>query len=92
MRFQTRSGRGAKIDHAAGVKMPNGVGLGSTFAQVRRDQGPEMIHPAPNGLVGDHDAAFRQQVFDVTEAQCEPEIEPDRLLDDFSVPKGNPWP
>ena len=27
-----------------------------------------MIHPAPNGLVGDHDAAFRQQVFDVTEA------------------------
>src|ERR1700738_2763472 len=63
--------------------MPDGVGLGSTFAQVRRDQGPEMIHPAPNGLVGDHDAAFRQQVFDVTEAQCEPEIEPDRLLDDL---------
>ena len=24
---------------------------------------------------------FRQQVFDVTEAQCEPEIEPDRLLE-----------
>src|ERR1700719_418267 len=78
-----------KIDHAAGdfqidlVKMPGGVGLGSTFAQVRRDQGPEMIHPAPNGLVGDHDAAFRQQVFDVTEAQGEPEIEPDRLLDDL---------
>ena len=78
-----------KIDHTAGdfqidlVKMPGGVGLGSTFAQVHRDQGPEMIYPAPNGLVGDHDAAFRQQVFDVTEAQCEPEIEPDRLLDDL---------
>src|SRR3979411_1771485 len=42
-----------------------------------------MRHPAPNGLVGDHDAPFRQQVFDVTEAQCEPEIEPDRLLDDL---------
>jgi hypothetical protein len=42
-----------------------------------------MIHPAPNGLVGDHDAAFRQQVFDVTETQCEPEIEPDRVLDDL---------
>src|SRR5580704_6058999 len=78
-----------KIDHTAGdfqidlVKMPGGVGRGSTFAQIRRDQGPEMIHPAPNGLVGDYDAAFRQQVFDVTEAQCEPEIEPDRLLDDL---------
>jgi hypothetical protein len=26
---------------------------------LRRLQ-PEMVHPAPNGLVGDHDAAFRQ--------------------------------
>jgi hypothetical protein len=55
-----------KIDHAAGdfqidlVKMPGGVGLRSTFAQVRRDHGPEMIHPAPNGLVGDQDAPFRR--------------------------------
>jgi hypothetical protein len=54
-----------EIDHAAIdfqidlVKMPGGVGLGSTFAQVRRDHGPEMIHPAPYGLVGDHDAPFR---------------------------------
>ena len=46
-----------KIDHAAGdfqidlIQMPGRVGLGSTFAQVRRDQGPEMIYPAPNGLV-----------------------------------------
>jgi hypothetical protein len=41
-------------------------GLESTFAQMRRDHGPKMIHPAPNSLVGDHDAPFRQQVFDVT--------------------------
>src|ERR1019366_10429958 len=27
--------------------------------------------------------AFRQQIFDVAKAQCEPEIEPDRLLDDL---------
>jgi hypothetical protein len=61
-----------KIDHAAGdfqidfVQMPGRVGLRSKFAQVRRDQGPEMIHPAANGFVRDHDAPFRQQVFDVT--------------------------
>jgi hypothetical protein len=42
-----------------------------------------MIHPAPNGLVGDHDATFRQQIFDVAKAQGEPEIQPDRLLDDL---------
>ncbi len=46
-----------KIDHAAGdfqidlIQMPGRVGLGSTFAQVRRDHWSEMIHPAPNGLV-----------------------------------------
>jgi hypothetical protein len=62
-----------KIDHAAGdfqidlIQMPGSVGLGSTFAQIRRDHGPEMVHPAPNSLLGDHDAPFRQQVFfDVT--------------------------
>jgi hypothetical protein len=29
------------------------------------------------------DSKFRQQIFDVAKAQCEPEIEPDRLLDDL---------
>jgi hypothetical protein len=42
-----------------------------------------MIHPAPNGFVGDHDAPLRQQIFDVAKAQCEPEIKPNGLLDNF---------
>jgi hypothetical protein len=42
-----------------------------------------MVHPAPNGLVGDRDAALRQQIFDVAEAQGESEIEPDRVLNDL---------
>jgi hypothetical protein len=42
-----------------------------------------MIHPAPDGLIGDRDPAFRQQIFDVAEAQREAEIEPDRVLNDF---------
>jgi hypothetical protein len=63
--------------------MPGRVGFGSAFAQVRRDHRPEMVHPAPDGLIGDHDPAFRQQIFDVAETQREPNIEPDRVLDDF---------
>ena len=59
------------------------MGFGSAFAQVRCDHWPEMVHPAPDGLIGDHDPAFRQQIFDVAEAQREPNIEPDRVLDDF---------
>jgi hypothetical protein len=41
-----------KIDHAAGdfqidfIQMPGCVGLRSRFAQVSRDNGPEMIRPA----------------------------------------------
>jgi uncharacterized protein DUF1328 len=40
----------------------------SAFAQVRCDQRPEMVHSAPDGLIGHHDPAFRQQIFDVAEA------------------------
>jgi Hsp20/alpha crystallin family len=63
--------------------MPVRMGIGSTFAQVRCDHRSEMIHPAPDGLIGDRDPAFRQQIFDVAETQREAEIEPDRVLDDF---------
>ena len=59
------------------------VGLGSAFAKISRDLGSKMVHPARDGLVGDHDGTFRQQIFDVAKAQCEPDIEPNRLLDNF---------
>ena len=65
------------------IEMPGCVRPGPAFAQVRRDQRPEMAHPAPDGLVGKPNAAFRQQVFDVAQAQGEPEVEPDRLMDDL---------
>src|SRR5215813_477066 len=42
-----------------------------------------MVDPATNGFIGDSNAAFRQQIFDVTKAQGETQIEPDRRLDDF---------
>ena len=53
-----------QVDHAAIdleidlVQMPGDVGLWSALAQVCDDQGPEMVNPAPNSLVGNRDAAF----------------------------------
>ncbi|MEE8270331.1 MAG: hypothetical protein V3R98_01180, partial [Alphaproteobacteria bacterium] len=44
-------------------------------AQLSRNQ-------APHGLVGDFDTAFSDQVSDVTIAEREPELEPDRMLGD----------
>ena len=49
--------RRATDDHAAidspidFVEMPNRMGLGSAFAQVRRDLGSKLAQPAPDGLV-----------------------------------------
>src|ERR1019366_1504206 len=42
-----------------------------------------MVHPAAHGLIGDQDPTLSQQILDVAEAQGEPDIKPDRLLDDF---------
>jgi hypothetical protein len=41
-----------------------------------------MVYPAPNRLVGDRNATFCQQVFNVAQAQGKPEVEPNRLLND----------
>jgi hypothetical protein len=40
-----------------------------------------MVHPAAHGLIGDLDSTLGQQILDVAEAQGEPDIKPDRLLD-----------
>jgi hypothetical protein len=39
--------------------------------------------PSGDGLIGDQDPTLSQQILDVAEAQGEPDIKPDRLLDDF---------
>ena len=50
---------------------------------MRGDHRPEVVHPAAHGLVRDCDPALSEQIFDVTKAECEPEIEPDRLMYDL---------
>jgi hypothetical protein len=52
-------------------------------AGVGRDHRSEVIHPTPNGLVGQRDSAFRQQILDVTQAEGEPRVEPHRWVNDF---------
>ena len=42
-----------------------------------------MVHPKPNRLVGHRHSAFRQQIFDVTQAEGEPEVEPYRSVNDL---------
>src|SRR5271166_2308715 len=42
-----------------------------------------MVHPTPNGFVRHRHSAFRQQIFDVAQAEGEPEVKPYRLLNDL---------
>src|ERR1035437_4986208 len=49
---------------------------------VGRDQGAELDHPATDRLSADLDAALREQLLHVPDAEREPEIEPDRVPDD----------
>jgi hypothetical protein len=38
---------------------------------------------AAHGLIGDNDPTLGQQILDISEAQGEPDIKPDRLLDNL---------
>jgi len=45
--------------------------------------GPELPAPLPDGLIGDDDSAFRQEFFDVAEAQTESVILSEGVIDDL---------
>ena len=65
------------------IQMPRCVRLRPAFAKIGRDFGSKVNDPSSHGLIGHHDATFRQQIFHVAEAQGEPKIQPNRLLDDL---------
>ena len=46
------------------------------------EPGPELQNPPPHGFIGNLQASLGQKLLDVAVAQGEPEIKPDRVLDD----------
>src|SRR5271166_6700106 len=65
------------------VMMPDRMRFGTALAQFRCNDRPEMIYPASDCLVRNCNSAPREQILDVTKAEREPEIEPDRLVNDL---------
>jgi hypothetical protein len=63
--------------------MPDSMRLGTALAQFRCNDRSEMIPPASDYLVRNHNSALGEQILDVTKAEREPEIEPDRLVNDL---------
>jgi hypothetical protein len=66
------------------VKVPSRGRLRAARAQLRCNHRSEMIHPTAHGFVGDRDPALGQQILDVAKAEGEPEIKPDRVVNDLS--------
>src|ERR1700722_16377660 len=58
--------------------MPGRMGFRTALAQMRGDHRPEVVHPAAHGARPR--CRLREQILDVTKAQCEPEIELNRLM------------
>src|SRR5271163_2439778 len=65
------------------VKMPDRMRSGTALAQFRCNDRSEMIHPASDCFVRNSNSALGEQILDVTKAKREPEIEPDRLVNDL---------
>jgi hypothetical protein len=42
-----------------------------------------MVHPTPDGLGGNRNPTLRRQILDIAQAQSEPEIKPNRPLNDL---------
>jgi len=50
---------------------------------VGGDHRSEVVHPAADRLVRDHNSALGEQILDVAEAEREPQIKPNRLMYDL---------
>ena len=65
------------------VEVPLSTWPGTKPTEVASESWPELDNPAPNRLIGQVEPAFGQELFHISVAQCEAEIEPDRVPDDF---------
>jgi len=65
------------------VEMPGCMRRRPAFAKIGRDLGSKMVHPAAHGFIGHQDPGLSQQILHFAEAQGEPDIKPDRQLDDL---------
>jgi hypothetical protein len=68
--------------HKAFVEMPRVADRPGTMPEAPREREAEGLAPLPDGFVRDGDAAVREEVFDIAEAQGEAVVEPDGLADD----------
>ena len=81
--FTTSSLHAAAADHHDHfVQVPLLTRARPATPQIAGIDPTKLEHPAPDRLVGDVEAAIRQEIFHVAVAEREAKIEPDRVLYD----------
>jgi len=65
------------------VEVPRIAGPRSSPAQSPGEVGTELPTPVSDALVGDHNATFGQDQLDITQAETEDVVQPDRVADDL---------
>jgi len=63
------------------VQVPFVTGAGSTPTKIVREACAKLQTPLPDALVGNKDAALRQEPLDISKAKAEDAVEPDRVAD-----------
>jgi hypothetical protein len=61
------------------IQIPFVTGPGSAPTKIVREARPKLQTPPPDTLIGNNDAALRQEQLDILKAQAEYVIEPDRV-------------
>src|SRR5713101_8181666 len=69
------------IETTISSRCPLIVRCRSLAPEVARDSRSKLQHPSADGLVTDLQPALRQQILDITVAQGEAQVEPDRVPD-----------
>lgn len=62
--------------------MPPIIGARTPAPEAFGVGGSKPRHPTTNRLVTHIESALGKRVFDITEAEIEPQVQPDRMLDD----------
>jgi hypothetical protein len=67
----------------ADLEVPFIAGPGTAATELISILLAELAAPFANRLIGHDDSTFKQQLFDIAEAEAKPKVQPHRVADDF---------
>ncbi len=82
-RRKLQDARSAKVDRVLSVEKPLVARLGSSTSELIGILLTKLPTPLPDRLVGHSDATLSQEFFNITIAEAEAKVKPNRVRDDL---------